>query len=201
MKAVFIPMYFPPVSYFRAVVCCHQVRWDVSMYYEKQTYRNRMNILSANGVQSLSVPIQRQRQEKKFMQEVCIFHAEPWRKKHWRSLESAYRSSPYFEYYEDSLRSFFEKRYEYLLDYQKATFAWCCKALDLPFDWSFEQVYREDVLEGFVDMRHLFHPKKTFNIPKEYTQVFSDKFGFTSDLSILDLLFCEGKRAKDYLLR
>lgn len=199
MKAIFLPVCFPPISYFGLISRCQQVVWDVSGYYEKQTYRNRTKILSANGVLSLSVPVQKSKKDKQIMRDVRIFHLDPWRKKHWKSLESAYRTSPYFEHYEEGIRPIFEKKHEYLLDYQKESFSWCLRVLGLSFEWLFTESYQEVLSDGLIDARNSFDPKKPTADLKEYIQVFSNKFDFASDLSILDLLFCQGPAAKDYL--
>ena len=203
MKLVLIPGYFPPVSYFSFLIRSDDVLWDVRGHYEKQSYRNRLNMLTPNGILTLSIPIQKHRSSTRTtLDEVQIFNAESWQRLHFRSLETAYRSAPFFEYYEAELSLLFERKYDRLMDFLKATFSWVCSVLNLSFELRFTREYLREYPLDHVDRRQEFDPKcrRTLGFMK-YPQVFSDRFDFMPDLSILDLLFCEGPRSRDYLDR
>jgi hypothetical protein len=168
--------------------------------FQKQTYRNRCYIYGANGRQLLSVPIQHsksnQRQKTK---DIKIDHAFAWKKNIKKSLESSYRSSPYFEFYEDEIMQIFEKPHNFLLDLNMHSYELINDCLQLDQKFSFTEDYVHTDIET-NDYRFLVNAKKmpAYDL-NSYTQVFDDKHGFISNLSILDLLFNEGTNAPDYL--
>ena len=198
-KNVFASNYLAPITYYAELINSKEAIIDTNENYVKQTYRNRCEILSPNGIQNLTIPLVKARQ-KKPTNKVKIAYDDNWRKIHWKSLESAYRSSPYFEYYEDDFYPFYhEKEYEYLVDFNEALQNKIIELLSLEVEITQSEKYVEDVASE-NDFRALISPKNksTLNFTK-YIQVFGDRNGFNPNLSIVDLLFNEGPNAVNYM--
>lgn len=173
--------------------------FEVQDNFQKQTYRNRCYIYGANGKQLLSVPVVHShgkgRQKTK---EVRIDNSFRWQINMFRSLEASYRSSPFFEFYEDGIRPVFEKKYDFLLDLNLASVEVINECLGLDIKYASTEAYR---LEGYTnDFRCLVNAKSKQEFKmKPYTQVFQNKYEFLCNLSVLDLLFNEGTNALQYL--
>ena len=200
LKILLHPTYFPDIITF-AHLAQYEVRWEIWDNYQKQTYRNRCYICNDQGKHMLSIPIKHVggKQGRQRYKEVLLDNSYSWQRQHWRTLETAYRTSPYFEYYEEDLRPLFEKKYRFLLDFNLRTIAVLCASLqlDMPNDKS-ENYSMKPV--DIIDQRPLVNAKKTSNTEfKAYNQVFGDRHGFVSNLSLLDLLFNEGTNALSYL--
>ncbi len=198
-------MYAGPCRYYATIFQFEQVEWEIQEHFVKSSYRNRCKIASPDGVLSLSVPIKRGRGARQVFKDVKIFNIEPWQKKHWDSLQSAYRSSPYFEYYEDDLSVFYHKEYEYLLDWNRDIHNFVMEQLEMEIPFQ-ESVEFFKTPENRIDMRsHMFPvarkeaPDPNYSPPK-YPQVFQSKTGFQEEMSILDLLFAKGPAAVPILL-
>lgn len=197
---VFPLFYFGPVSYFAELLRHKQYHFEVWDSFPKQTYRNRCYIQAANGKLRLVIPISHD--GAKVFRDIKIQKNSLWHKEHYRSIMSAYRSSPYYEYYEDDLIPLFENPEKYLVDLNLKTMEFVNNKLKL--DLNLEANFTEDFeknLPSNEDFRNHFNAKKE-PIPvefPEYTQVFGERFEFMPDLSILDLLFNEGPAAKIYL--
>lgn len=166
--------------------------------FQKQSNRNRTYIYSPNGVQLLNIPIKHSKEKHQRIKEVRIEPAFDWQKQHFKSLEAAYRSSPFFEYFEDSLLPLFQKKHEFLIDLNLETMALMCQWLRIPFEYQ-ETAEFFHVVPQYRDFRFLVDGKKDPSFFDSYPQVFDDKFGFIGNLSILDLVFNEGKFALDYI--
>lgn len=193
--------YLPPVTYFRAIQANPlPILIEQYEHYPKQTYRTRASIYGANGKLDLIVPVQKGRNGHTPMKDVRISYEWDWQRLHWMSLQTAYRSSAYFEYYEDYFAPFYRKRYERLLDYNVAQLQLLMQLLKIERSIDFTEDYRSNYPSGF-DFRTSIHPKlKTSQAEeKTYYQVFENKFGFISGMSIVDLLFNHGPQSKDYL--
>ena len=170
--------------------------------YPKQTYRNRCNILSANGVLPLSVPVQKNFHTP--TKDIRIDYSEMWQRSHCTALKSAYRNSAFYDYYFYKLERFFEKKETFLVDLNEKILNTLFSILKIDAEWSFTADF---VLEpdGFCDMRDCISPKSSKNkydesfAPTPYIQVFCDRFEFVPNLSILDLLFNVGPESKAYL--
>lgn len=199
MNILLHPTYFPSVAHFVAMVQANHITFEVQDNFQKQTYRNRMYVYSPHGKQLLNIPIKHSgnKPHQKY-KEVKIDYSENWPKIHFKSLEMAYRSSPFFEYFEDDIRPFFEKKYDFLLDYNLEIFTilQSCLGINLPYQTT--TVYEKEPTE-VTDFRFLVDSKKIKNSFEPYTQVFDEKDGFLSDISVLDLLFNEGRQAVNYL--
>lgn len=193
------PTYFPSISHYVAMVHADKIWLEMDDNFQKQTNRNRMYIYSPNGIQLLNIPIKHsasdQRQKTK---DVQIEWAFDWQKQHFKSLEAAYRSSPFFEYFEDELMPIFENKPKYLLDLNLQTFEIVNQCLGLSLNVTPSQAYQK-TLQNIQDLRTLAQGKKDDNIWEAYHQVFQEKHGFLNNLSILDLLFNEGRQALPYL--
>ncbi|ATA74148.1 MULTISPECIES: WbqC family protein [Capnocytophaga] len=194
------PTYFPSIAQFYWILNRPCVL-EVSDNYQKQTLRNRAYIYGANGKQALNLPIKHVGGEtgRQLFKDVKVENHFPWQRLHWKSLETAYRTSPFFEYYEDDLRPIFEKNYTFLLDVNMDTIetVLACLQTDINFD---KTVSYEATPKHLKDARILTNAKKELPVEMtEYHQIFSDKHGFIPNLSILDLLFHEGPNTQDYL--
>ncbi len=193
--------YLPPIAYFSAIHRGGQpVLLERYEHYPKQTYRNRASVYSANGKLDLIVPIQRGRNGHVRMKDVRISYDWDWQRLHWMSLQTAYRSSAYFEFFEADFEPFYRQRQAWLLDYNVAQLELLLRLLKLEREIGFTERYREDYVQG-TDFRHSIHPKRALpaGTGKPYYQVFGDKAGFLPNLSIVDLLFNHGAQSKGYL--
>jgi len=199
MKNILIhPSYFPSISHFVAIAQAELVTFEMEDHYQKQTNRNRMYIYSPNGIQLLNIPIKHSKQAHQRMKEVRIENDFDWQKQHFKSLEAAYRTSPFFEYFEDDLLPIFQKKHTFLMDLNLETMAIVSKCLGLVFDYDETIEYFHEA-ENKTDYRSLINGKKDNTLLEPYTQVFHQKYGFINNLSILDLLCNEGRYALDYL--
>lgn len=200
-NALILPScYMPPVSWFAAFVQhTGPVKIEKFEHFPKQTYRNRAHISSPNGLLGLSIPVVKGAKSHTKLKDVKISYEANWQKIHWKSLESGYRSSSFFEFYEDDIRPFYEKRTEFLFDYNELLMEFLFKSLKLEKNYDFTSSY-EVYEEPVKDYRDIIHPKKTpLFSTDEYYQVFSTANGFISDLSIVDLLFNHGNRAMEII--
>ena len=200
-KGLLLPaLYLPNISYLQAIKNNEgPILIEQFENFPKQTYRTRSEIATANGILNLYVPIVHGRKERVVMKDVKINYDHPWQRLHWLSLQTAYRSSPYFEYYEDDFKQFYDKEYELLLDYHVDQLKLILKLLKLNREISFTEKY-EAVHSDELDYRSEIHPKKPSLITnqKPYYQVFEEKTGFIPNLSIIDLLFSQGPQSKNF---
>lgn len=198
MNLLLQPTYFPSISNFVTMVNAETITFEVDDNFQKQTNRNRMYIYSPNGLQMLNIPVKHSRELHQKTRDIKIETAFDWQKQHFKSLDAAYRSSPFFEYFEDDIRPIFEKKHTFLLDLNLETIAIVSKCLGLSLEFQKTSEYFHEATD-FTDYRNLANGKKDQTQLESYTQVFGDKHGFLNNLSILDLLFNEGRYAKDYL--
>lgn len=210
--------YFGPVQWYQKLK-----RYDhcvIEQYdsYQKQTYRNRCVIATANGLQALTVPVDHSPLTIDHVQckDLRISDHNQWRRVHWNALQSAYSESPFFEYYADDIRPFFEQKYEFLIDFNEAIRQKMCELLDIDTSVSYSSGFMVQGSgfmvqdsgfmvhgSGFMDFREVIHAKHPQDDPefqpRSYWQVFQHRYGFQPNLSILDLLFCMGPEAVFYL--
>jgi len=189
--------YFAPIQYYSKLVQSHEVMIEQFENYSKQSYRNRCNILGANGELALTVPVVKASSKKILTKDVRISYDTDWQKLHWKGIESAYNSSPFYEFYIDDLRRFFDRKWDFLLDLNLEIQEEINGLIDLDCVIKKTDDYVED-LNGIIDFREGIHPKASKSVvdpnfvSNKYYQVFSDKWGFVENLSILDLLFNMG---------
>lgn len=193
MKAIILPLtYFGNISYFSYFMSESEIWIDDREPYLKQTYRNRMRILGANGPLELSVPLKSTKGETLPIDQIEISYDENWPLKHWRSIKSAYKSSPFFEEYEDDIKSIIFSNSALLIDLDKLITDRIIDLLNLSFNYKLTS--DKPLPPNYKDYRTYFKPSKSpdFKNAKIYQQVFNYKFDFVPNLSILDLLFNEG---------
>lgn len=201
MSAVLcLPGYFPSISQYVAMLSASDLWFEMGDHFQKQTHRNRMYIYSPNGKQLLNVPIKHNQGMRQMTKDVRIENAFGWQKNHFKSLEAGYRSSPYFEYFEDDIQVLFHKKYNFLMDLNLDIFEILNECLGVTISFSPTIEFHKTV-EDKIDARSLIDRKKDKTEIEPYHQVFEDKHGFLNNLSILDLLFNEGRHAVDYLKR
>lgn len=193
--------YFGPVSHFQELLKPAVIWFENEDNYQKQTYRNRMYIYGANGKLLLNIPIKHLHSpgEKKHQKyrDVRIENDFGWQKQHWKSLKSAYQTSPFFEFYEDDLAPLYHKNYEFLMDFNYSCLNLVLDCLQTEVNYKKTSEYFRNP-EDKIDKRPLINAKKDILIPP-YPQVFQEKKGFISNLSFLDLMFNEGPNSLNYL--
>jgi len=202
MKEILVSLpYFGPINQFQQIVKHQKVWIENEDNFQKQTYRNRMYIYGANGKLSLNIPIKHlPKAEEKVHQkyyDVKIDNEDRWQSIHWKSLKTAYQTSPFFEFYEDDLAPLFTTKFTYLYEFNYQCFLKVLECLQLEVDISKTSEYEKNP-KNKLDLRYLSNAKTKIQIP-EYIQVFQEKYGFISNLSILDLLFNEGPNSAEYL--
>lgn len=193
------PTYFPNIAHFKAILNTESVLFEVNDNYQKQTLRNRCEIYGANGKLALTVPVNYTQKNRQQSKDVLISDTTNWQTQHLKSLESAYRMSPFFEFYIDDLTPLFETRFKFLLDLNLKCFEILSQALELNKAVTTTTTYM--AFDGTEDdYRFLVNPKAALDLSfKEYTQVFTQKHGFIPNLSTLDLLFNEGPNTVNFL--
>jgi len=199
MNILLHPTYFPNIAHFVAMVQAHSVTFEIDDNFQKQTYRNRTYIYATNGKLLLNIPVIHTQTNRQKYRDVKIANKTKWQEHHWKSLQSAYRTSPFFEFYEDDIRPLFEIKTNFILDLNLKCIDVICDCLQLDLKLSKTDVYQK-TYEDKMDLRYLVNAKreKTQQFTP-YTQVFGNKHGFINNLSILDLLFNEGTNALSYL--
>lgn len=200
MKTLLHPTYFPSISHYIAMVQAEEIEFEVDDNFQKQTNRNRMYIYSANGIQMLNIPTKHSIEKHQKYRDIRIENAFDWQKNHFKSLEASYRTSPFFEFFEDDILPIFQKKHSFLMDLNFETFEIVndCLGINLPYTKTTEYFH---TVENTIDVRHLANGKKDTTQLEPYTQVFEEKHGFIQNLSILDVLFNEGRHAVEYLKR
>ena len=212
--------YFGPIQWYQKLYRYDHCLIEQYDSFQKQTYRNRCVIATANGTQALTVPVIHNSQfslqrhtlkeripNSQLVKDLRISDHNQWRRVHWNALQSAYSESPFFEYYADDLHPFFEKKYDYLLDFNEAIRQKICELIDIHPNVEYTTKYQPSALNpqpstltDFRDVINAKHPQPDADYtPKEYWQVFQCKYGFLPNLSILDLLFNMGPESIFYL--
>lgn len=188
--------YLPNISYLSQVLKHDIVVLEKYENFVKQTYRNRCEILTSNGKLSLSIPLVKQA-EKELISGKKISYAEDWQKQHWRAITSAYKNSPYFEFFEDEFKPFYENQFEFLFDYNTQLLQTILHILRIKKQIEFTREFELNPT-GCNDVRTLSDLNNSFDFnAKSYYQVFADKKGFTPNLSCLDALFNVGLETMD----
>ena len=199
--------YFGPVQWYQKLHRAEYVQVEQWESFQKQTYRNRCLIATTQGFQALTVPTERGGSP--LIKDTRISDHGNWRHLHWNALQSAYGESPFFEYYQDDIRPFFEQRWDYLLDFNEAIRTKICELIDiqpkvtLTKEFTVYSLQFTDDYSATIDFRSAIRPKNPLPDPdfepKPYYQVYQQKHGFLPNLSILDLLFNMGPESIFYL--
>ena len=194
--------YLPSVHWFANILRAEEVIIEDAERFQKQTYRNRCKINTAGGILDLAVPVKHSNPVK-LIREVEIDNSQLWQRIHWRTIKSAYGNSPYFEYYQPYFEKLYAEPATYLFDWNIKALTLCLKLLKKPCNIVFSEIYLEEDKTEMPDLRSKIHPKKVIPerfdfIHGNYVQVFGNEFA--SGLSVIDLLFCEGPYAVNWLL-
>ncbi|MBP1618075.1 MAG: hypothetical protein H6Q14_1902 [Bacteroidetes bacterium] len=194
--------YLAPVEYYAKLISHERVFIEYSDNYIKQTYRNRCSIVAANGIMPLSIPIEKPQTSKCLTRDIRIAEHGNWRHLHWNSIVSAYNSTPFFEYYEDELHPFYEKKFNFLFDYNEQLRELICSWIGIETGHiRYTSDFKMEFAGNELDFREIIHPKKDWqsldsNFQAEpYYQVFSAKFGFIPNQSVVDLVFNMGNES------
>ena len=205
MNVLLVTSYWPNLHYFFYVLNASIINIEQFDNYSKQSYRNRTQILSANGVLNLSIPIKKNKSEK-VVNAIEISYKEDWQKNHWRAITSAYKNSPYFDFFEEDLKVFYSNKYNLLIDYNTDQIKFIIKVLKQKKNIQLTKQYERNP-DSVIDLRTIIHPKQSYlsdklvanKLDQSYYQTFENKISFTPNLSILDLLFNKGLHTIDYL--
>ena len=190
MDIISHPMYLAPVGLYVRLYAAKRMLVDLDASFVKQTYRNRALIAAENGALPLTIPVVHNGGVKQAMRDVRISDHGNWRRMHWNAIVSAYKKSPFFDYYADDFRPFYEKRYEFLVDFNMQLHETVCSLLGLDRD-----VATLGCVESCpqpLDCRSLAEPSTTASALQRYYQVFEQRNGFLPNLCIADLLFNMG---------
>lgn len=170
--------------------------FELYEHFQKMTFRNRCVVAAANGPVNLSIPVSGGRNQKTVLREVFIDYRERWQDNHWKTLQSAYSRSPYFEHFEEELRALYQRKYRLLWEWNLACFQWACDKLAINTTISFTTEYLESYPpDRYEDWRSRIVPtsiNSVFGTGRTYNQVFEDRNGFLPNMSVLDYLFCNG---------
>jgi hypothetical protein len=206
-QAILSSAYLGSVGYFTILASFDRIVIEQFDSYHKQSCRNRCRILGANGPLDLIIPVVKESGRKTLMKDVKIDFSTRWQNIHWRSLSSAYNSSPFFEYYSEYFMPFYQKKWIFLLDYNLELMEMVLVLLQMQKNFVLTEQFQKEY-ETTIDFRSMFSPKKIlmngesdrFNFEK-YTQTFAEKFDFVPDLSVVDLLFNCGPDSESILIR
>jgi len=230
MNALLSTTYFGPIQWYQKLYRADETWIESCESFQKQTYRNRCLIATTNGVQALTVPVERSNLKSQISNLKSQTSARPkdacyqrdarnlkpqiirdlrisdhgnWRHLHWNALQSAYGDSPFFEYYQDDIRPFFERRWEFLLDFNEAIRQSICSLIDICPQVRLTEAFTLTSTADYQDYRDAINPKHPAPdpdfVPRRYYQVYEAKHGFLPNLSILDLLFNMGPESIFYL--
>lgn len=197
MKVLLTSAYLAPVQYYAWMLAADEVLLEQHDHYMKQTYRNRCTIAAADGPLSLTVPIIKPESDKCPMKDIRISDHGNWRHLHWNALKSAYRMSPFWEYYEDDFRPFYEQKWEFLMDYNQALQEKVCELIDFTPNITRTEAFLSPSEAMIKDLREVIHPKREIAADERfqvvpYYQVFKERQGFLPNMSIMDLLMNMG---------
>lgn len=200
MNVLLSTTYFGPVQWYQKLYRADEAWIEQHETFQKQTFRNRCMIATTQGVQALTVPVERPSASLSTIKDVRISDHGDWRRLHWNALQSAYGESPFFEYYEDDLHPFFERRWTFLLDFNEKIRQKICELIDIQPQVRYTNNY---IKEACNDFRETIQPKRPapdddFQ-PQPYYQVYRQKHGFLQNLSILDLLLNMGPESVFWL--
>lgn len=199
MSVLLSTTYFGPIQWYQKLYRAERVEIEQWESFRKQTYRNRCLIATTNGIQALTVPVEHS--DSPLIKDIRLSDHGNWRHLHWNALQSAYGESPFFEYYQDDIRPFFEKHWEFLLDFNESVRLKMCELIDIQPNVSYTKEFvSEENMASFRDVICPKHPQDDPDFtPRRYYQVYEQKHGFLPNLSILDLLFNMGPESIFFL--
>ena len=199
MKIIIHPTYFPNIDLLSQLIKSENILFEISDKYIKQTLRNRTEIHAANGKLILSIPVKYSSSKKEKYKDIKICYNSSWQKIHLKSIESAYRNSPYYDFFEDYFIKFFNKKEKFLIDTNIKSIELIYDILDMKMKYDLTNDYKNK-LENYTDYRKLVDSNPDEKMSKiNYSQVFQEKNGFISGLSSLDIIFNKGLESLDYI--
>lgn len=190
------PHYLGSLEYFSVLCRAEKITLDIHHHFRKQTYRSRCQISTTNSIQTLSIPVSYSNHMP--FKEVKIDDSQSWRRDHWGAIYSAYGKTPFFEFFSDYFARLYEKQYPYLLDLSVDFLTQCLALLQIKKEIIFSQQFDSEAPAGILDLRNVVDAKSPWHARSLYRPIaYVQNFGreFVPNLSILDLLFCEGKQA------
>jgi hypothetical protein len=202
MKLLSDIQYFPPVIFFKISYNFQHIVFEQYESYQKMSFRNRCQIAGAQGMVDLSIPLVRGRGQKTLIKDVRIDSRRSWQAQHWKTIVTCYGGSPWFGFYRDELEALYRQPADFLMDWDLVCLEWALRALGMTRTIGLTGEYREayEAEDGFTDWRGRLMPRNREHWEEaRYHQVFEDRTGFIPNLSILDLLFCEGREAIRYI--
>jgi hypothetical protein len=203
MKLIVESQYFPSVTLLRKSIELLNINFDIYEGWRKMSFRNRCVVVGGNGPINLSIPVLEGREQKKPLKEVMIDNRKPWQSQHWKTITSCYKRSPWFDFFEPELNQLYRQPVELLHEWNRTCLEWVIGKLGLAIHVDYLQcVQGEKGSDRVLDWRNKLTPKTLqtdFPNPVRYHQVFEDRIGFIPHVSVLDLLFCEGKNARRIL--
>ena len=189
--------YLAPAEYYSRLHSAESAVIEIHDNYQKQSYRNRCIIAGANGILSLSIPVEKPTSTHCSMKDARIAAHGNWQHLHWNAIVSAYNSTPFFQYYEDDFRPFYERRFDFLYDWNEMLRQLIARLIGIETAVSYTSEYGGSASANLTDLREHIHPKKTSTYTtKPYYQVFAERHGFIPNLSIIDLLFHMGNESR-----
>lgn len=192
--------YLAPVEYYSKLHSAGDAIIEIHDNYLKQSYRNRCTIAGANGPLSLSIPVEKPASSHGMMKDIRIADHGNWRHLHWNAIVSAYNSTPFFRYYEEDFRPFYEQHFTFLHDFNEQLRLLICSLTGIETPVSYSSAYIQTQSEHVCDLRETIHPKKKSNhVTTPYYQVFANRHGFMPNLSMIDLLFNMGNESSLFL--
>ena len=183
---------FPCIAWYKMFLRNENIQIEQHEYFVRKSFRNRTVIAGPNGLITLSIPLKGGRNQKSVMKDIEISYDENWQTVHWKTIESCYRRSPYFEYYAEDIKMLFEKKHHFLVDYNIQCLQLVNQLLQVKKELVLTEKYEKIPIDTWVDARNVFDENTDMQLPS-YIQVFQDRIGFKSNLSILDMLFCDGR--------
>ena len=198
MNLLIHPNYLPAISQLKLIIDSKKLIFEINDNFQKQTYRNRTYIYGANGLLLLSIPVIHSQKNRKKFKDVKIAYDYDWLTQHLKSFQISYRSSPFFEYYEDKLVDLYVRREKYLYDFNLRSIDVLFDMLQINIEYDFTKGYSEQYSD-ILDYRNNYKKLNSSFKIKEYTQVFESKHGYIENLSVLDLIFNEGPNAINFL--
>ncbi|QKZ13092.1 WbqC family protein [Spirosoma sp. KUDC1026] len=193
--------YLPTLDFIAGFLKFNQVWLEAHEHYQKQSYRNRCYIVTAHKVDALAVPVQ-QGTHHHPIRGVRIDNSQPWAIRHWRSLQAAYGKAPFFEYYAPDFEPVYQKEWEFLFDLNKELLTICLKLLNIRTPVNLTDCYAKSPEVGVFDARSALNSRNRQGLPLFYSPVpYQQNFGpdFVPNMSVIDLLFCQGPAALDVL--
>ena len=198
MNLLIHPNYLPAISQLKLIIDSKKLIFEINDNFQKQTHRNRTYIYGANGLLLLSIPVIHSQKNRKKFKDVKIAYDYDWLTQHLKSFQISYRSSPFFEYYEDKLVDLYVRREKYLYDFNLRSIDVLFDMLQINLEYDFTKGYYEQYSD-ILDYRNNYKKLNSSFKIKEYTQVFESKHGYIENLSALDLIFNEGPNAINFL--